>query len=70
MESLSGVKGDNSVKIIGPDLAELERIAYRVKAVLSSVEGVTNADLFRIRGQPNLEFSIDRDRCKERRPST
>src|SRR6202007_3433280 len=26
MESLSGVKGDNSVKIIGPDLNELERL--------------------------------------------
>src|SRR5262249_41157673 len=26
MESLSGVKGDNSVKIFGPDLAELERL--------------------------------------------
>jgi len=27
MEALSGVKGDNSVKIIGPDLAELEQLA-------------------------------------------
>jgi cobalt-zinc-cadmium resistance protein CzcA len=65
MESLSGVKGDNSVKVIGPDLAELEKIAYRIKAVLNAIDGVTNADLFRIRGQPNLEFSIDRERCKE-----
>ena len=29
MESLSGVKGDNSVKIVGPDLDELERLAER-----------------------------------------
>jgi cobalt-zinc-cadmium resistance protein CzcA len=34
MESLSGVKGDNSVKIIGPDLDELEYLAARVKGVL------------------------------------
>ena len=27
MESLSGIKGDNSVKIVGPDLDELERLA-------------------------------------------
>jgi cobalt-zinc-cadmium resistance protein CzcA len=65
MESLSGVKGDNSIKIIGPDLATLEQVAFRVKAVLSQIDGITNADLFRIRGQPNLEFSVDRDRCKE-----
>ena len=31
MESLSGVKGDNSVKIIGPDLDELEQLADEVK---------------------------------------
>ena len=27
MESLSGIKGDNSVKIFGPDLNELEKLA-------------------------------------------
>jgi cobalt-zinc-cadmium resistance protein CzcA len=64
MESLSGVKGDNSVKIIGPDLDELERVAYRVKAALSSIQGVHNPDVFRIKGQPNLEFTVDRKRCE------
>ena len=33
MESLSGVKGDNSVKIVGPDLDELERLADEVKKI-------------------------------------
>src|SRR5262249_51351406 len=65
MESLSGVKGDNSIKIIGPDLVELEKIAFRVKAALGAIDGITNADLFRIRGHHNLELSVDRDRCKE-----
>jgi cobalt-zinc-cadmium resistance protein CzcA len=64
MESLSGVKGDNSVKIIGPNLAELERVAFRVKAVLADIRGVHNPDVFRIEGQPNLEFSVDRQKCK------
>ncbi len=31
MEALSGVKGDNSVKIFGPDLAKLEELADQVK---------------------------------------
>jgi cobalt-zinc-cadmium resistance protein CzcA len=64
MESLSGVKGDNSVKIIGPDLDELERLADQVKAVLDTVPGLENVAVFRIKGQPNLEFTVDRNKCK------
>src|SRR5262249_18465480 len=40
MESLSGVKGDNSVKIIGPELDELERLAEQVKRTLESITGI------------------------------
>jgi cobalt-zinc-cadmium resistance protein CzcA len=64
MESLSGVKGDNSVKIIGPDLDELEGLAQKVKAALDGVPGLENVGVFRIMGQPNLEFRVDRARCK------
>jgi cobalt-zinc-cadmium resistance protein CzcA len=64
MESLSGVKGDNSVKIIGPDLDELEKLADQVKGVLDTVPGLENVAIFRIKGQPNLEFTVDRDKCK------
>jgi cobalt-zinc-cadmium resistance protein CzcA len=64
MESLSGVKGDNSVKIIGPDLDELENIADAVKAELDAVPGLENVAVFRIKGQPNLEFTVDRARCR------
>ena len=39
MEVLSGVKGENSVKLIGPDLDELERLAEHVKAALAGVRG-------------------------------
>jgi heavy metal efflux system protein len=63
MESLSGVKGENSVKIFGPDLDELERVAGQVKNVLAGTRGVENAGVFRIKGQSNLEFPIDRDEC-------
>jgi cobalt-zinc-cadmium resistance protein CzcA len=64
MESLSGVKGDNSVKIIGPDLDTLEKLAEQAKAILDEVPGVENAGIFRIKGQPNLEFTVDRQKCK------
>jgi cobalt-zinc-cadmium resistance protein CzcA len=64
MECLSGVKGDNSVKVIGPDLDELERLAGRFKAEVDRIEGVENVGVFRITGQPNLEFTVDRAKCR------
>ena len=63
MESLSGVKGENSIKIFGPDLEELERLAGQVQARISEVPGVTDAGIFRIQGQTNLAFPIDRAKC-------
>jgi cobalt-zinc-cadmium resistance protein CzcA len=64
MESLSGVKGENSVKVFGPDLDELERIAEQVKNALDDVRGVVNAGVFHIKGQSNLEFPVDRAKCE------
>jgi cobalt-zinc-cadmium resistance protein CzcA len=63
MESLSGVKGDNSVKIIGPDLAELERLAEQLTSRLKAIPGIVNVGVFRVRGQPNLELPIDPLKC-------
>lgn len=63
LETLSGVKGENAIKIIGPDLDELERIAEQCKAKLNQVQGITNVGIFRIKGQANLEFAIDRNKC-------
>jgi len=39
MESLSGVKGENSVKIFGPDLSELERLAVEVNYTIGKIPG-------------------------------
>src|SRR5262249_42061661 len=63
MESLSGVKGDNSVKIIGPELDELERLADETKDVLQKIPGITDVGVFRIKGQPSLEFPVDDEAC-------
>jgi cobalt-zinc-cadmium resistance protein CzcA len=65
LESISGVKGENSIKIFGPDLDELERLAKEVLGTIKEVNGVDNAAVFRIKGQSNLEFGIDRQRCAE-----
>jgi cobalt-zinc-cadmium resistance protein CzcA len=65
MEALSGIKGDNSVKIIGPDLDKLETIAEKVKAVLQEIQGIENVGVFHIRGQSHLQFRVDPRKCEK-----
>lgn len=62
-EGLSGVKGANSVKIVGPDLVTLEKLATDVVAVMSKIDGVADLGIFRTLGQPNLNIQIDRARA-------
>ncbi len=62
-EGLSGVKGANSIKIIGRDLATLEQIATQVLSVMDHVKGVTDLGIFRVLGQPNLNIAVDRERA-------
>jgi heavy metal efflux system protein len=59
-EGLSGVKGANSIKIIGPDLAVLERIAGEAMHEMAEVRGVADLGIFRVLGQPNLNIRVDR----------
>ena len=59
-EAVSGVKGENSIKIFGRELQELERLARDVKTEISKVEGVRDAASFNLLGQPNLIMRIDR----------
>jgi cobalt-zinc-cadmium resistance protein CzcA len=65
MEALSGVKGDNSVKIFGPDLDKLEELAEKVRNRLEKVRGIgANVGIFHIMGRSNLEFRVDRGKCE------
>ena len=54
------MKGENSVKIFGRDLAELERLSKAVKTEIATVPGVTDPGVFNLLGQPNLVVRIDR----------
>jgi cobalt-zinc-cadmium resistance protein CzcA len=62
-EALAGVKGDNSIKIIGPDLGRLEELAAETKNRLETVPGIQEVGIFNIMGQSNLEFRVDLDYC-------
>ena len=59
-EALSGVKGANSVKIIGPNLDKLEALAASVRDQMAQVHGVEDLGIFHVEGQPNLNIRIDR----------
>jgi cobalt-zinc-cadmium resistance protein CzcA len=62
-EAMSGVKGENSVKLFGPDLKVLEQKAVEIEAVMKQVPGVKDLGIFRLLGQPNLVIRVDRDAC-------
>lgn len=62
-EALSGVKGENSVKIFGDDLGRLTEVADRIERVLDSTPGVVDAGVLRALGQPTLNIVIDRAAC-------
>jgi len=62
-EGLSGVKGANSIKIVGPDLATLEQIARAALAEMAKVPGITDLGAFWVLGQPNLNIRPDREKA-------
>jgi heavy metal efflux system protein len=62
-EAMSGVKGENTVKVVGPDLRVNESKAGEVLAVLSRVRGVEDLGLFRSLGQPAVRIVPDRVLC-------
>ncbi len=62
-EGLSGVKGANSIKIIGRDLGTLEQIARQAMREMSQVRGVADLGVFWVLGQPNLNIKVDREKA-------
>jgi heavy metal efflux system protein len=62
-EGLSGVKGANSVKVIGRDLGKLEEIGNQVMKEMAKVEGVADLGIFPVLGQPNLNVKVSRERA-------
>jgi Cu(I)/Ag(I) efflux system membrane protein CusA/SilA len=57
----TGIKTPVGIKIAGPDLAELERVASEVEAVVKAVPGTLSAFAERTMGGNYIEFNIDRD---------
>jgi cobalt-zinc-cadmium resistance protein CzcA len=61
-EAVSGVKGENSVKLFGPDLRVLQEKGEQIRQQMASVRGVEDLGVFTELGQPNLLVQVDRSR--------
>jgi cobalt-zinc-cadmium resistance protein CzcA len=59
-EAVSGVKGELAVKLYGDDLRTLEHKAEAIQAQMAAVKGIEDLGIFRIVGQPNLNYTVDR----------
>jgi heavy metal efflux system protein len=59
-EAMSGVKGENSLKLFGDDIEVLAGTAKRIMDVMGKVPGIADLAVFKETGQPNLIISIDR----------
>ncbi len=56
-EAMSGVKGENTVKVVGPDLHVDEAKAEEIEGVLAKVPGVEDLGIFRSLGQPAIRIT-------------
>ena len=57
---MSGVKGENSIKLFGADLKTMETLAGDIEKTMHQVRGVKDLGIFRLLGQPNLLIKVDR----------
>jgi cobalt-zinc-cadmium resistance protein CzcA len=64
MEALSGVKGDNSLKIIGPDFQGLQDLGNQAREIMKDVRGLQDVGVFNVLGQSHLEFRPDPEKCQ------
>ena len=60
-EAMSGVKGENSIKLFGNDLKTMEAKAVEIEKVMKDVAGVKDLGILRLMGQPNLLIEVNRE---------
>ncbi len=62
-EAMSGVKGENSLKLFGNNLNVLAAKARQIRNVMATVHGITDLGIFKETGQPDLDIAVDRSAC-------
>ena len=63
-EAVSGIKGENSVKVVGPHLEVNDQKAYEIANAMSLVDGIKDLGVFPSLGQPDIKISINRLACE------
>jgi heavy metal efflux system protein len=62
-EAVSGVKGQLATKVYGDDLRLLESKADQIVRIMRGVRGIEDLGVFRVIGQPNDNFLVDRQQA-------
>ena len=62
-EAASGIDAENAIKITGPDLATLRKIAVEIRGVLEKIRGITDIQVPPLLGQPTIRIDIDRQKA-------
>jgi cobalt-zinc-cadmium resistance protein CzcA len=62
-EAVSGVKGQLATKVYGDDLKVLEEKGDQIVATMRQVKGIEDLGVFRVVGQPNINFTVDRQQA-------
>ena len=57
----TGIRSNLGIKILGPDLAEIEQIGLKIESLLQGLRGTRSAYSERVTGGYYLDFQVDRD---------
>jgi cobalt-zinc-cadmium resistance protein CzcA len=60
-EGLGGSPADLSVRIFGPDLDELARLAEETETLVRGIDGIADLRSEQLTGLPQLQIAVDRD---------
>jgi cobalt-zinc-cadmium resistance protein CzcA len=60
-EGLGGTPADLSVRIFGPDLDELSRLAEQAEALVRGVDGIADLRAEQLTGLPQLQIAVNRE---------
>ncbi|MDQ6801333.1 MAG: CusA/CzcA family heavy metal efflux RND transporter [Acidobacteriota bacterium] len=61
-EALSGIKGENSVKVIGPDLGVNAAKGSAIVDTMAKIPGVRDLGMFSSLGQPSIRIAANREK--------
>jgi cobalt-zinc-cadmium resistance protein CzcA len=62
-EAISGVKGENSVKVFSQDIDRNEKVAEALVDTMGKVPGIADLGHFKVLGEPSIKITPRREEC-------